>query len=68
MSSEVRIAVSGKSGCGNTTVSRLLAERLGVRLINYTFHDMAKERGIPFEQLCLLAENITAFLTADRVR
>jgi cytidylate kinase len=57
MSSEVRIAVSGKSGCGNTTVSRLLAERLGIRLINYTFHDMAVERGIPFEQLCLLAEN-----------
>ncbi len=57
MSSEVRIAVSGKSGCGNTTVSRLLAERLGIRLINYTFHDMAKEREIPFEQLCLLAEN-----------
>jgi cytidylate kinase len=57
MSSEVRIAVSGKSGCGNTTVSRLLAERLGIRLINYTFHDMAKERGISFEQLCLLAEN-----------
>lgn len=57
MSSEVRIAVSGKSGCGNTTVSRLLAERLEIRLINYTFHDMAKERGISFEQLCLLAEN-----------
>jgi len=57
MSSEVRIAVSGKSGCGNTTVSRLLAERLGIRLINYTFHDMARERGIAFEQLCLLAEN-----------
>lgn len=57
MSSEMRIAVSGKSGCGNTTVSRLLAERLGIRLINYTFHDMAKERGIAFEQLCLLAEN-----------
>jgi cytidylate kinase len=53
----MRIAVSGKSGCGNTTVSRLLAERMGVRLINYTFHDMAKERGIPFEELCLLAEN-----------
>ncbi|UCF98196.1 MAG: cytidylate kinase family protein [Spirochaetaceae bacterium] len=56
MSSDVRIAVSGKSGCGNTTVSRILAERLGIRLINYTFHDMAKERGITFEQLCLLAE------------
>jgi cytidylate kinase len=56
MSSEIRIAVSGKSGCGNTTVSRILAERLGVRLINYTFHDMAGERGMSFEQLCLLAE------------
>jgi cytidylate kinase len=56
MSSEIRIAVSGKSGCGNTTVSRILAERLGVRLINYTFHDMAVERGMSFEQLCLLAE------------
>jgi cytidylate kinase len=56
MSNEVRIAVSGKSGCGNTTVSRILAERLDVRLINYTFHDMAAERGISFEQLCLLAE------------
>jgi cytidylate kinase len=57
MSSEIRIAVSGKSGCGNTTVSRLVSERLGIRLINYTFHDMAKERGIAFEQLCLMAEN-----------
>jgi cytidylate kinase len=57
MSNEIRIAVSGKSGCGNTTVSRILAEQLGVRLINYTFHDMAEERGIPFEELCLLAES-----------
>ena len=56
MSNEIRIAVSGKSGCGNTTVSRILAERLGVRLINYTFHDMAAEKGISFEKLCLLAE------------
>ena len=57
MSNSLRIAVSGKSGCGNTTVSRLLAERLDVRLINYTFHDMAVERGISFEELCLLAES-----------
>jgi cytidylate kinase len=57
MSNELRIAVSSKSGCGNTTVSRILAGRLGVRLINYTFHDMAAERGISFEQLCLLAES-----------
>jgi cytidylate kinase len=56
MSSELRIAVSGKSGCGNTTVSRLLAERLNIRLINYTFHDMAAERGMTFDELCRQAE------------
>jgi cytidylate kinase len=61
MSNEIRIAVSGKSGCGNTTVSRILAERLGVRLINYTFHDMAKEKGISFEHLCFLAEEDTQY-------
>ena len=56
MSSELTIAVSGKSGCGNTTVSRMLAERLGLRLINYTFHTMADERGVSFEEICRLAE------------
>jgi cytidylate kinase len=45
------IAVSGKSGCGNTTVSRLLAERLGIRLINYTFRAMAVDEGIDFEEM-----------------
>lgn len=45
------IAISGKSGCGNTTVSRLLAETLGYRLVNYTFHTMADEMGIPFEEI-----------------
>lgn len=53
---DVRIAISGKSGCGNTTVSRLLAERLGIALINYTFRSMAEEEGVTFEQMCLLAE------------
>ena len=45
------VAISGKSGCGNTTVSRLLAERLGVRLINYTFRAMAVDRGVSFEEM-----------------
>jgi cytidylate kinase len=49
------VAVSGKSGCGNTTVSRLLSERLGVRLINYTFRTMAQEMGIPFDRILELA-------------
>jgi cytidylate kinase len=56
MSSELTIAISGKSGCGNTTVSRMLAERLGLRTVNYTFHDLARERGIAFDELCRLAE------------
>ncbi len=56
MSSELTLAISGKSGCGNTTVSTLLAQRLGLRLINYTFHNMAEERGLPFEEFSRLAE------------
>ena len=56
MSSEPTIAISGKSGCGNTTVSTLLAQRLGLRLINYTFHSMAQERGLSFEEFSRLAE------------
>jgi cytidylate kinase len=38
--------VSGKSGCGNTTISRLTAERLGLRFINFTFRSLASEHGI----------------------
>ncbi len=49
------VAISGKSGCGNSTVSRLLAERLGVRLINYTFRAMALEKGISFVEILRLA-------------
>ncbi len=49
------IAISGRSGCGNTTVSRRLAERLGLRLVNYTFRNMAQERGLSFERMLELA-------------
>jgi len=49
------IAISGKSGCGNTTVSGLLAERLGARLINYTFRALAIDRGISFDEMLKLA-------------
>jgi cytidylate kinase len=49
------VAISGKSGCGNTTVCSLLAERLGVHLINYTFRAMALDKGIGFEELLKLA-------------
>jgi cytidylate kinase len=67
MSSELRIAISGKSGCGNTTVSRQVANTLGLRVINYTFKDLARERGISFESLCALAERDTQYdLYLDR--
>ena len=55
------IAISGKSGCGNSTVSRLVAERLGLRLINYTFHSIAEERGMSFEALYELAEKDSSY-------
>jgi cytidylate kinase len=47
---DARIAISGKSGCGNTTVSRLVSERLGLRFINFTFRNLAAERGISLEE------------------
>lgn len=53
---EIRIAISGKSGCGNTTVSRLLAERLGLNFVNYTFRSIAEEDGLSFEEVCRRAE------------
>jgi cytidylate kinase len=52
----IKIAISGKSGCGNSTVSRLTAEKLGLRLINYTFHTIAEEKKMDFRELCRLAE------------
>ena len=53
----MRIAISSKSGCGNTTVSKLVAERLGCKMINFTFRQMAEERGVDFWTFCLMAEN-----------
>ncbi len=53
----VRIAVSGKSGCGNTTVSTLLAERLGAQVVNYTFRSLAQELGLPLAQIAKEAEH-----------
>lgn len=52
----MKIAISGKSGCGNSTVSRMVAERLGLRLVNYTFRALAAERGMTFEDVRREAE------------
>lgn len=50
------IAISGKSGCGNTTVSKLVAKRLNIEIINYTFRTLAVDRGMSFEHLLEEAE------------
>lgn len=51
LNKELRIAISGKSGCGNTTVSTLLSEALGIKLINYTFRQLAAEKGLTLAQV-----------------
>lgn len=53
----MRIAISSLSGCGNTTVSTMLAQRLGYKLINFTFRQLAAEKGIDFWTFCSMAEN-----------
>jgi len=52
---DLRIAVSGKSGCGNTTVSRLLADALDIRFINFTFRNLAQEKGLSLKEVLALA-------------
>ena len=61
MSNRLKIAISGKSGCGNTTVSGIVADKLGLTHINYTFHTMAKERGMSFEEFYELAQSDTSY-------
>ena len=56
MQQGLKIAISGKSGSGNTTVSKLLAQTLGLRMINYTFRNLAAERNMDFGELRMLAE------------
>jgi cytidylate kinase len=46
MTGRIKIAISGKSGCGNTTISRMVAERLDLTFINFTFRSLAAEHGI----------------------
>lgn len=58
---EVRIAISGRSGCGNTTVSRILAETLDIAFINYTFRSLAQERGIPLTEIIEKAKTDFSF-------
>jgi len=51
MKKDIKIAVSGKSGCGNTTVSKMIAEKLGLRFINFTFRSLAQEKGLTLAEV-----------------
>ena len=51
----VKIAISGKSGCGNTTVSRMVAEKLKLKFINFTFRNLALESGLSLKEVLELA-------------
>lgn len=53
------LAISGKSGCGNTTVVKNLSKRLHLKAVNYTFHTIADDEGVPFKQICEEAETDT---------
>ena len=55
------VAVSGKSGCGNSTVSGLVAEHLGMKVVNYTFHNLADDLRLEFGELCRRAETDSSY-------
>ena len=52
---KVKIAISGKSGCGNTTVSRMIADALELCFINFTFRSLAQEKGLSLNEVINLA-------------
>ncbi|MBI4360659.1 AAA family ATPase [Candidatus Micrarchaeota archaeon] len=47
----MRIAISSLSGCGNSTVSRIVAKKLGLEFINYTFRNLARDTNVLFETI-----------------
>ena len=55
MKKNIKIAISGKSGCGNTTISKLVADELDLKFINFTFRSLAEEHGIDMEKVIELA-------------
>lgn len=57
LNKDLRIAISGKSGCGNTTVSTLLSQTLGIRMINYTFRQLAAEKNMTLAEVIAAAKN-----------
>ena len=45
------VAISGKSGCGNTSLAKALAVEFKYPVFNYTYKDLAKKYGITVEDI-----------------
>ena len=58
---ELRVAISGKSGCGNTTVSSLLASKLDIPCVNYTFKNLGTELGLSVKEIMEKAKTDFSF-------
>ncbi len=56
----MRIAISGLSGCGNTTACANVSQALNLKKINYTMRDISNETKIPLTEIQLLAEKYDA--------
>lgn len=53
----MKIAISGLSGVGTSSSARLISERLQLPMYNFTFRDLAKEKGMPWEELQIRSKN-----------
>ncbi len=58
---ELRIAISGKSGCGNTTISSNLSKKLNIEMINYTFRTLSQENGLTLQEIIEKAKTDDSF-------
>jgi CMP/dCMP kinase len=47
----MRIAISGYSGCGNTTATTNVGRELNLHIMNFTFRDLAKQLNMKFEDI-----------------
>jgi cytidylate kinase len=47
----LKIAISSHSGCGNTTATNNVGTTLGLKVVNYTFRDLAEDLGLRFEEI-----------------
>lgn len=53
----MRIAISGHSGCGNTTATTNVGRALQTSIINYTFRDLARDLNLSFDEIHKNASN-----------